>query len=176
MFWDQESETLARPTLEQLQLKRLQDTLQRVAQRVPFYRQRFAEAGVMPEQAEARAALAERVAGIVADLGGPEALSALAIGQVGRHAKLELVDGYLWENLQRHGPLTGKGRTRAVLSAWLQVVDRLQRSAAMLGLARRSRDIMQCSAAEWLDRQAASPPPPGQDGASGTNDTPDGSQ
>src|ERR1035438_6088324 len=50
MFWDQESETLARPTLEQLQLKRLQDTLQRIAQRVPFYRQRFAEAGVAPEQ------------------------------------------------------------------------------------------------------------------------------
>src|ERR1035441_10384290 len=50
MFWDQESETLARPTLEQLQLKRLQDTVQRVAQRVPFYRQRFAEQGVTPEQ------------------------------------------------------------------------------------------------------------------------------
>jgi phenylacetate-CoA ligase len=49
MFWDQESETLARPTLEQLQLKRLQDTVQRVAQRVPFYRQRFAEQGVTPE-------------------------------------------------------------------------------------------------------------------------------
>ena len=45
MFWDQASETLARPTLEQLQLKRLQDTVQRVAQRVPFYRQRFAEQG-----------------------------------------------------------------------------------------------------------------------------------
>ena len=48
MFWDQESETLARPTLEQLQLKRLQDTVQRVAQRVPFYQKRFAELGVKP--------------------------------------------------------------------------------------------------------------------------------
>jgi phenylacetate-CoA ligase len=45
MFWDQASETLARPTLEQLQLKRLQDTVQRLAQRVPFYQQRFAELG-----------------------------------------------------------------------------------------------------------------------------------
>jgi phenylacetate-CoA ligase len=50
MFWDQESETLARPTLEQLQLKRLQETVQRVAQRVPFYQQRFAELGVKPDQ------------------------------------------------------------------------------------------------------------------------------
>ena len=48
MFWDQVTETLARPTLEQLQLKRLQDTLERVAQRVPFYQQRFTELGVTP--------------------------------------------------------------------------------------------------------------------------------
>src|SRR5512137_1595953 len=48
MFWDQASETLARPTLEQLQLKRLQDTLQRVAQRVPFYQQRLSELGLTP--------------------------------------------------------------------------------------------------------------------------------
>jgi len=48
MFWDQESETLARPTLEQLQLKRLQDTLQRVAQRVPLYQRRLAESGITP--------------------------------------------------------------------------------------------------------------------------------
>jgi phenylacetate-CoA ligase len=48
MFWDQESETLARPTLEQLQLKRLHDTLQRVAQRVPLYQRRLAESGITP--------------------------------------------------------------------------------------------------------------------------------
>jgi len=46
MFWDQEIETLSRPNLEKLQLKRLQDTVARVAHRVPFYQQRFAEAGL----------------------------------------------------------------------------------------------------------------------------------
>ena len=50
MFWDQASETLARPTLEQLQLKRLQDTVQRVSQRAPFYQQRFAELGLSPDK------------------------------------------------------------------------------------------------------------------------------
>jgi phenylacetate-CoA ligase len=50
MFWDQASETIARPTLEQLQLKRLQATVERLAQRVPFYRQRFADLGVSPEK------------------------------------------------------------------------------------------------------------------------------
>jgi len=49
MFWDQESETLPRPTLKQLQLKLLQETLQRVAQRVPLYQERFNEQDLAPE-------------------------------------------------------------------------------------------------------------------------------
>ena len=49
MFWDRESETLARPLLEQFQLRQLQETVRRVAERVPFYRQKFAELGVKPE-------------------------------------------------------------------------------------------------------------------------------
>lgn len=48
MFWDQPAETLPRPALEQLQLARLRDTVQRVAQRVPFYQQKLAECGVKP--------------------------------------------------------------------------------------------------------------------------------
>ena len=50
MFWDHDSETLARPTLEQFQLERLQETVRRVAQRVPFYREKFAELKLQPEQ------------------------------------------------------------------------------------------------------------------------------
>jgi phenylacetate-CoA ligase len=48
MFWDKESETLTRPTLEQLQLKRLQNTVECVAQRVPFYRDKFTKLGIAP--------------------------------------------------------------------------------------------------------------------------------
>ena len=58
MFWDQDSETLARPTLEQLQLKRLQETVERVAQRVPFYQKKFAEHNVRPEQIKSLADVA----------------------------------------------------------------------------------------------------------------------
>ncbi len=53
MFWDRESETLARPTLEQFQLKQLQQTVERVAARVPFYQKRLAEVGVTPDQMRA---------------------------------------------------------------------------------------------------------------------------
>jgi len=42
MFWDQKIETLDRNELERLQLQRLQDTVRRVAEHVPFYREKFA--------------------------------------------------------------------------------------------------------------------------------------
>jgi phenylacetate-CoA ligase len=47
-YWQIEFETLARPELESLQLDRLQHTVERVAARVPFYRERLARAGVDP--------------------------------------------------------------------------------------------------------------------------------
>lgn len=46
MFWDQTRETMERRVLERLQLERLQETVRRVAARVPFYQKRFAETGV----------------------------------------------------------------------------------------------------------------------------------
>jgi phenylacetate-CoA ligase len=49
MFWDQKSETLDRAALERLQLERLQETVQCVAAHVPFYRLKFAEVGLKPE-------------------------------------------------------------------------------------------------------------------------------
>jgi len=49
MFWDQQCETLDRDTLERLQLHRLQETVRRVAAHVPFYREKFAELGLQPD-------------------------------------------------------------------------------------------------------------------------------
>ena len=48
MFWDKEIETLDRGSLEQLQFKRLGETMQRVAAHVPFYQHKLAEADVDP--------------------------------------------------------------------------------------------------------------------------------
>ena len=50
MFWDRESETLSRPELERLQLKRLQETVERVAAKVPHYQRAMADHGARPEQ------------------------------------------------------------------------------------------------------------------------------
>lgn len=49
MFWDPPNETLNRADRERLQLQRLQDTVRRVADRVPFYQQGFARLGVKPD-------------------------------------------------------------------------------------------------------------------------------
>ena len=48
MYLHPELETMTRPEIEKLQMERLQQTLQR-CMRTPFYKQRFAEIGLKPE-------------------------------------------------------------------------------------------------------------------------------
>jgi len=49
MYWQQESECMDRKELEQLQLERLESTLNRVYLNVPFYRKKFDEVGFNPD-------------------------------------------------------------------------------------------------------------------------------
>jgi len=49
MFWNKEIETISRKKLESLQLERLQKTVNKVNSKVPFYKDRFKEAGVKPK-------------------------------------------------------------------------------------------------------------------------------
>ncbi len=49
MYWEQDKECISRDDLAQLQLERLQSTLYRVATHVPFYRRKFKELGISPE-------------------------------------------------------------------------------------------------------------------------------
>jgi hypothetical protein len=55
--------------------------------------------------------------------------------------ELAAVRDYLGGRLAAEGPLTAKGRTRALLSAYLLVVDRQVRLAQVLGVERRGRDL-----------------------------------
>jgi phenylacetate-CoA ligase len=50
MFYNEEFETLPRPALEALQLKRLKGMLERVHANVPFYKELFARNGVTPDK------------------------------------------------------------------------------------------------------------------------------
>lgn len=49
MIWNLEYESMSRPRLAELQLKRLREVVARVYRRVPYYRQKMDEAGVKPE-------------------------------------------------------------------------------------------------------------------------------
>ncbi len=49
MIWNPERETLSRKEYEAIQLERLQWTVKRAYERVPFYRKRFDEIGLKPE-------------------------------------------------------------------------------------------------------------------------------
>ena len=49
MFFQKEIETMSRPEIEKVQLQRLQATVERCYNNVPFYRERFDSIGVKPE-------------------------------------------------------------------------------------------------------------------------------
>jgi len=53
MYWNEEAETIPREKLEAIQLQRLQDTVQRAYENVPFYRQALDERGVNPQSIRA---------------------------------------------------------------------------------------------------------------------------
>jgi phenylacetate-CoA ligase len=57
MIFNEEFETLPRPALEALQLKRLQKTLDRVYANVPFYRHSLDKAGIKPDDVKSLADL-----------------------------------------------------------------------------------------------------------------------
>ncbi|HEU4798825.1 MAG TPA: phenylacetate--CoA ligase [bacterium] len=50
MIWNERAETMPRAQLEALQVRRLQDVVRRVSERVPLHRARLAEARVAPDQ------------------------------------------------------------------------------------------------------------------------------
>jgi phenylacetate-CoA ligase len=50
MYWEPDKECMDREELEQLQLERLQSTLNRVYAHVPFYRKKFDAIGISPEE------------------------------------------------------------------------------------------------------------------------------
>ena len=70
--------------------------------------------------------------------------------------ELDCVRAYLGTRLEREGPLTGKGRTRALMSAYLSVIDRQVRLAQLLGLEPRERYVDPLVAVERAVREANS--------------------
>jgi hypothetical protein len=94
--------------------------------------------------------LAERADAIRADLG--DELSAIKGSLLGRHVMLAVLAEHLEGHLLGLGVLTAKGRTRAALNAYLSVLDRLTRSAQILGLERKPKRVP--NVLEYLEARA----------------------
>jgi len=113
MYWEPDKECLDREELEQIQIERLQSTLTRVYQHVPFYRKKFNALGLSPEDVGCLADLARLPFTTKADLreNYPYGLFAVPMREVVRvHASsgttgLATVVGYtrndirMWSNL-----------------------------------------------------------------------------
>ena len=56
-IWDRQHECMPREELEQLQLERLQATINRACKNVTCYRNKFKEAGIVPEDIQSLADL-----------------------------------------------------------------------------------------------------------------------
>jgi hypothetical protein len=89
----------------------------------------------------------EQVTEITTDLGGDAELTALARASVREIARLEVILAALGTELLQGGVLTGKGKTRAATTTYLQVLDRFTRLAATLGLERRQKRVDSFAAA-----------------------------
>ena len=98
-------------------------------------------AAELSEQIGVRQTLAAKREAIITDLGGEAACRRLQLDLVERYLELDTVASWLGGNLMADGPLTAKGRSRAALSAYLTVVDRLHRVSAALGLTRRKKPV-----------------------------------
>lgn len=114
------------------------------------------QAGRLPDQAATARALVERQREIEADLGGAQGLSRVHRDAIRDLLRLQFVGDFLFNRLTQDGPLTGKGRTRAALTAYLLVVDRLVRLRQMVGLARQAKPV---TLGEYLQCRVRDPDP-----------------
>jgi len=118
---------------------------------------------------ELQAEIASREREVVADLGGAEQLSAVMRQLVTRYVQTGVIADALAADVFDRGPLTSKGRARAAVSLFLQVLDRQHRLALALGLERRTRRVPTLE--EWAaQQQRATQSPQNASGAPAVRD------
>ena len=116
MIWSPEYECMSRERLEELQTKRLQTTLRRVRDCVPFYRDRLDEAGIKPEDIRSLTDLRRIPFTTKEDLRAnyPFGLFAVPVDEVMRiHASSGTT-----------GKMTVVGYTKGDISVWAEVMAR----------------------------------------------------
>ena len=122
-IWDQDHECMPREELEQLQLERLQATLNRVYKNVPCYRNKFNAAGIIPEDVQSLADLSRLPFTVKEDLrlNYPYGMFAVPLREVVR----------IHSSSGTTGKPTVVGYTRHDLDTWSNLVARFMTAAGV---------------------------------------------
>jgi len=83
--------------------------------------------------------LAEHRREIVQDVGAN--VGRIKADLIGRYCELDALANFMAHDLSSRGALTSRGRSRAVLNAYVAIVDRQVRIALALGLERRTQPV-----------------------------------
>jgi hypothetical protein len=98
-------------------------------------------------------AVDELAAAVTADQGHGESGPPVILGRAMRAwAEITAMRGLLFERMAGE-PVTNKGKARAMLTAYLALLDRELRLAQVIGFERKSRNVKHLSAAEYLARE-----------------------
>ena len=95
----------------------------------------------LPDMAEYAPVLREKEAALVADLGGEANLAVTKRELTTRFIEASAILTFLGGNILKFGVLTTKGRQRAAVGTYLQVLDRVTRLALTLGLNRQAKQV-----------------------------------
>jgi len=122
-IWDSQHECMPREELEQLQLERLQATLNRVYKNVPCYRNKFNAAGIIPEDVQSLADLSRLPFTVKEDLrlNYPYGMFAVPLREVVR----------IHSSSGTTGKPTVVGYTRHDLDTWSNLVARFMTAAGV---------------------------------------------
>ena len=102
---------------------------------------RQAQLGLLPGQEEARALLASRRQRLHDDQGGSDAISQTLDDTIDRYQRLWMLASTAEARIEKEGMFTGKGRTRASVTLYLSLIDRLTKLAQQIGFERKSKPV-----------------------------------
>jgi hypothetical protein len=119
-------------------------------------RSRLIRQGQWPDR-DVRDVLRERQDAILTDLGGADETSTVKRTLVSRFVEASALAEWLGDNILSNGVMTTKGRTRAAVSTYLHVLDRLVTLSKAIGVDRRPKraaSLLEALHAEAARREA----------------------
>jgi hypothetical protein len=100
-----------------------------------------AQLALLPGQEQWRDVLASRRTRLTDDQGGTQNISLILEDTIDRYQRLWVLASTLEARIEKEGITTGKGKTRATVSLYLGIIDRLTKLAQQLGFERRARSV-----------------------------------